>query len=227
MSSLKKLMAIVLILAMMLGLVVAGYAASDSPSQVPDPANPGYDVENDIDIETTWGTEKTYQVFPKTGNSQLNTVTQDGMEYPKDNVTLNGGKDKDNNPVSLVYVGDGENSAFGNKTGQNVVKVTIESKKKVTIKKNAFSKSKVKKIVCKNQKTKIQKDAFKGTAQASVKMDFTKATKSTDIQVEAGSFNGLGKNAEIHVSWKMSWSEFKKLRTKLQKAGFKGKITRN
>ena len=76
--------------------------------------------------------------------------------------------------------------------------------------------------------TTIKKNAFKGTKATKVKITISgKKRKASAFSFSKGAFNGLSKKSSIVVSKStMTKKEFNKLKKKLQKAGFKGKITR-
>ena len=224
MSFIRKLMAAVLILAMTFGLVVVGNAAT-SPSEVVEPANPGYDLSKNTDTETGDGSKVVYKV----GSTTSTVLTVERLEkFPSTRIVyLQQAKDKDNKKVLVSKLCDGKNGIFDSKYGRKILHVIVQKTPDVTISKGAFKGSKIEKIELRNQKTKFKKDAFKGTKQSKVKIELKGATTAADVTVSKGAFNGLSKKSVISVKKsKMSKSEFDKLVKKLRKAGFTGKIVR-
>ena len=217
MSYIKKALAVVLILVMTLGLVVAGNAETTGS-----PVNPGYDPATETDTEINNGTVTEYFVGTS-GEARVDRIQQD-LENPKTTAKLTGGKDANNNPVEITTIGDGSNGILNSKTGRKITKVTVSSSKTVTIKRSAFYGSKASKIQMKNRKTTIKKNAFTGTKQKKVTIELKSAKKASDVQVYKNSFKGLSSDSTIILSKDMSKKQVEKLTKKLRDAGFTGKI---
>jgi hypothetical protein len=210
------LFAIVLILTISLGLVFEAGAES-SPGPVPTPSNPGYDPITGNDVNTQDHYNGTVTTNVATGSVVAVESNGNGL------VLIGIGRDQDNNPFPINSIQGG---AFNSTQGAEVNYVTINSTAAVTVKPNAFKGSNVKKLRIKTTKVSFKKNAFKGTKVKKLKIYLKKVTKASDVRVTNGSFAGLDKNAKIIVNKKMSDAQFEKLKKKLEKAGFKGKIVR-
>ena len=226
MSYIKKILAGVLILAMMLGLVVAGEASS--PTDVPTSANPNYDPATGNDTETAQNGVQVVFHINSDGTSTITSVQQ-SQGTTGTSVNAYGGYDENGNYVPAAQVGDGKHGVLNSKLGQKITTFAVNNgDNQVTINANAFKGSKVKTVKINGKKVKIKKNAFKGTKQKTVKIYVKKAKKATDVSVAKGAFNGLSSKSKIYVSKKnMSKKEYNKLVKKLRKAGFKGKVVRN
>jgi plastocyanin len=139
--------------------------------------------------------------------------------------------------VMLSYVAKGKNKApitkvaanvFNNKTGKKITAVMLKTYKGATMTVNAkaFNKSKAKKIylVAKKGKIVLNKNAFKGKTGDKVKFVVTAKSKA-NITFKKGAFTGIGKKSTMTVKG-MTKKNFKAFKKAVQKAGFKGKITR-
>ena len=226
MCYIKKILAGVLILAMMLGLVVAGEAAS-SPSVVPTPANPNYDPATGNDTETAQnGVQVIFHIDGDT-STIIDVHPVEGSNGTS--VNAYGGYDADGNYTPATQVGDGEHGVMDSKPGQQITTFEVTSgDSEVTINSYAFKGSKVKKVKIHGRKVKFNKNAFKGTKQKTVSIYLKQVKKASDVSVAKGAFKGLSSKSKIYVSKKnMSKKEYNKLVKKLRKAGFKGKVIRN
>ncbi len=224
MSFIRKLMAAVLILAMTFGLVVVGNAAT-SPSEVVEPANPGYDPATDTDTETGDGSTVVYKV----GDPTVTVLSVERLPaYPSTkSVYLQNARNKDNKKVAVTTIGDGKKGVFDSKYGRKFKRVIVKGVTSVTINKNAFKGSIVTKVELRNQKTKFKKGAFTGTKKTKVEIELKGAKTASDVTVSKGAFDGLDKYSVIYVKKSnMSKAEFNKLVAKLRKAGYTGKFIR-
>ena len=130
----------------------------------------------------------------------------------------------------MVPVTDIFKDTFNSNEGRRVTKLTLTPPAgiNIVIHTGAFNKSKVKKLnlkLGKKGKVTIQKNAWKKTKARKVKITI-KAKKAKQVVVKKKAFKYLKKKSVIKVKKSMSKKQFKKLRKKLKKAGFKGKIKR-
>ena len=227
MGFMKKSLAIVLVVVMTFGVAMTAFAAG-SPNVGPDSkdVNPGYDDAKHIDNNTQDHTgNRVSSIINDNNTATLYKVTSLDGESGYKTVTVNTARNKDNQKVTTTKIGDGKNGVFNSKSGRKVTTVKIKSDAKVTVSAKAFKGSKVKKIEVSSQKVSFKKNAFDGTKTKNPTITFSGAKKASDITVSKGAFKGLNENAKIVVKG-MSKKEFNKLKTKLEKAGFTGKITR-
>ena len=141
-----------------------------------------------------------------------------------ENVTPASGTNTATLGAEIKRVGNGSVGAF-----RAAVKTVIvnSAQSEVVISKKAFKNSNVKTVKVNTRSIRIEKNAFQGTKAKNAVININGAKKAADVKVGKGSFNGLSKKAKIVVSKKsMNNKEFKKLKTKLKKTGFKGKIVR-
>jgi hypothetical protein len=218
MKLIQKVFAFVLILTMTVGLVFEASAAG-SPSSVPTPANPGFDATSSTDTNVQDHPEAVVVSKVGTQTAAVTSIESAGTYA----ITLSVARDQDNEEVPITSI---EAGALGSKQGRMVSTLNIDSAKKVTVKSKALKGSKVRSLKVYNKKIAFNKQAFKGTRVKSLKIYLKTAKKSSDVKVQAGAFEGLSTNARIYVNKKMSKTEFNKLKAKLEKAGFKGKIIR-
>ena len=228
----RKVMAVALVLAMVFSLVATcGAAGSPTDGPVSGDTNPGYDEATDIDSNTQDHINKTVKTKV---NSETSAVVQSvsskaGAKSAK-TVVIRVARDEDNKEVPITRLGNGTKGVFNSKKGRVVTQVQVKTAAPTfTIAKAAFKGSKVKTIRLMNaKKTVIKKNAFKGTKATKVKITISgKKRKASAFSFSKGAFNGLSKKSSIVVSKStMTKKEFNKLKKKLQKAGFKGKITR-
>ena len=228
MGFMKKSLAIVLVVVMTFGVAMTAFAAG-SPNVGPDSkdVNPAYDDAKHIDNNTQddAGNKVSSIINDSKNTATLYKVTSITGESGYKTVTVNTAQNKDNQKVTITKIGDGKNGVFNSKSGQKVTTVKVQSDAKVTVSAKAFKGSKVKKIEVSSQKVSIKKNAFNGTKKKNPTITFSGAKKASDITVSKGAFNGLNEKAKIVVKG-MSKKEFNKLKAKLEKAGFTGKITR-
>lgn len=224
MSYIKKTLALVLILAMTLGLVFEANAAGS-----PDvgPVNPGYDPATDTDTDTQDDAGNVHISVFTDGKVILTEVQGDGTSAGS-KAAINDARDENNIPVPITDIGDGKTGVLDSKLGRKVTSLVINTgADNVTLNKNALSGSKVSKLTVKNRKVKIRKNAFKNTKAKNPKIKLTGLRTASDLTLSKGAFNGLGADTTIVVSSKMSGKQYRKLYDKLVKAGFKGTLKRN
>ena len=212
----KRVLAVVLAAATIMGSVVSASAAT-SPTK-PTPAVDKYD-KNKVDHPNNYVISKLTKKSATVTKVQALKNTKGGR-----GVIIAYARAKSNNKkakkLPIVAIAS---KAFNTKKGRIVTNVTIKSTKQVTVKANAFYGSKVQKIVVRS-KIKFNKNAFKGTKVKNLKISIN-LKKATSVTAVKGAFNGL-KGTKVYVNKKMSKAQFNKLKAKLVKAGFKGTIKR-
>ena len=142
----------------------------------------------------------------------------------KSAVVFNVARTDSGSKVPITQIGTGKSGVFDSKAGRIITRVTVKSSADiVTIKANAFKKSKVKTLKLNSKKTIINKNAFNKTKTKNVKIYV-----NGKLTVKKGAFKGLNSKAKIIVSKKAYKSKkaFNKLKKALKNAGFKGKISR-
>lgn len=141
-----------------------------------------------------------------------------------ENVTPASGTNTATLGATTKQVGNGAAGAF-DAAVKTVIVNSAESE--VLISTNAFNNSNVKTVEVNTPSVRIAKNAFQGTKTKNAIIKINGAKKAADVKVVKGSFKGLSKKARIVVSKKsMTKKQFKKLKAKLKKKGFKGKIVR-
>ena len=204
MSYIKKILAVVLILAMTLGLVLEAGAAG-SPTEGYDPATDTYTEKSGTTTVTT-----------KVGEKAVEKV-----ESGEASVTLATSKDAKGQEIQIEQIGDGTDGVFDSAEGRKVTKVTTASKAaQIILAANAFKGSSVKTVVIGSRKTKIRANAF-GDAK-NITLDCRKSTRQAQLKFEKGSLKGVKK---IILSKKLSKSSRAKVLKKLKAAGFTGKVS--
>ena len=214
----KSFAAAVLAVSMIVGSVCSA-AAATSPSKAPA-------VKNYIDYNKQ-DHSKTMVVSKIDSKGTVGNTVRVKAKSGKNNdeTKLSIARNAQGKKVPITVVGDGKTGVFSTKDGRKVTKVIIGSSKQITVKANAFKRSNVKKLTLAGR-VNIKKDAFKGTSYKPVIIQI-RLKKASSVTVTKGSFNGLSSKATIVVQKsKMSAAEFKKLSSKLKKAGFKGRILR-
>jgi hypothetical protein len=200
--------------------------------------NPDYDSAGQQDVNTQdheGGVIVTTQ-FSETENGKIDTkdvpVTQIESPEGENSVTIENARNEDNKLIPITKVGNGKDGVFATKDGQNITDVTIDSTKKVAMRKNAAKGSNVKTWNFESR-VKLHKNAFKGTNVKDATIKVGDAKSKTNFQLTKGCFNGLDENAKIEISrsaWEgKSEKEIEKLEKSwikyIQKYGFKGTIT--
>lgn len=217
----KKLLALVLVFAMVLSFAMPAFAAKS-------PANEGYDTASNLDVNTQDHQNKTVTSKISTKSAVVWSVTKTNGAN-SDYVQLKVARTKENDQKEISHIGDGKKGVFDSQEGRVVKTAVINSAaKQVKILTNAFKGSNVSNLKLQSKKIVIQKDAFKGTKVTNplIVINGQKKTASSFV-FASGAFNGLGKTARICVAGKtMTKAEFQKLIKKLRAAGFTGKIYR-
>ena len=209
----KKVMAAILVAVMATGMAFTASAATSSPTN----GNTDSTGKNDPNtqdhvnkvVDSTVSGDKATVVSVKSNKGKKGSTT----------VVFEVARNKDNKKVPITSVGNGKKGVFDSKKGRVVTKVIIKSKaKKVTVKKNAFKKSKVKTIIVRKnvKKVQINKNAFKGTKAKTLTLNVKKAKQ---LVVKKGALKGLKKIKIKGASKKQK----AKIIKKLVKAGFKKK----
>lgn len=220
----KKLLTVVLSAVLILSLAVPAVAATSSPK------NPGYkevdgkgedfnsqDHKGKDDLQVTTivstGPHITIKVTSRTGKPTA--------------VDINIARDKNNKKIAIKRLGDTKNGVFNNKNGQNIETVQVKSPAaKVTISANAFKGSKVSKLKLLSKEVHLASGCFDGTKvkNPTITIGGTKR-KASSITFKKSSWKGLNKKAKIIVrKSSMTKAEFNKLKKKLVRSGYPGKI---
>ena len=212
----KGMIAAALAVVMTLGSICA-FAAEVSP--IPTPSPDGY---RDYNVQDHKDVEVTSDIVNNKGHVDKIEGTQDSTNAQT--VTLRVARNEAGEEVPITFVGNGDTGLFDSKAGRKITRVNLKSTRNMTLKKNSFSKSNVKKIVV-SKKTPVtfKKNCFKGTNVTNPNITLNVA-KSADVNASNGAFNGLSSKATITIKCKKS-STYKLTMKKLIAAGFKGKIT--
>jgi hypothetical protein len=210
MSQIKRIVAIVLILAMTLCVGLEAFAAG-SPT-----VGPEFDPTTGIVTEESQGTTLQYDVDTKA----ITSIQSQGeaKTYTVDTVI-----DQTGQETQPTTFGDDAQGVFDSVQGRKITTVTF--KHGTTLKSKSLKRSKVKKIVAEGP-ISIEKGAFLKTLEKKPKIYAKGIKKASEFKVEKGAFKGTT-GGKIYVSKDMSKKEFKKLQKKLKKAGFKGKLVRS
>ena len=213
----KKAMAAMLAAAITVSSALSVFAAATSPTTAPDASS---DASSYIDKneELHTGNEVTSTI--NAGNTAATAVaatgdsTKAGSAVEFKNATTEEGKN-----VPITVIGNGKKGVFDSKAGRKIKTLTVNSSaKKVTVKAKAFTNSKVKTVKVATKKLVINKNAFKGTKQKKIVVSFQKGhKKAAALTVKKDAFEDVTKITVKGLSKK----QFKKLRTKLVKAGVK------
>jgi hypothetical protein len=228
----KKVVAIVLTAAMVMSMAASVLAAT-SPGGGPstDVKNKGYDVKSNSDNNTQdHGAYKIVRTRILTGKSNIvYQVLSSSKAQNKSQIELSIARNKNNNKVRITRIGNNKVGVFDSARGRIITDVTVSSPaKKVLLCTNAFQNSAVKNLTLTGTQYTFRAGFFNGAKVKNPTIKITGAKKvSMDIRCYKGAFNGLGSKAKIIVSAStMTASEFKKLKARFIKHGFKGSITR-
>jgi hypothetical protein len=206
MSALKKLMAIVLILAMTCGLIVAANAA-DSPTVGPDPEHT-YETENGTSsIEVVDGEIVVTESEPEEGKTSLT------LDVAKD---VNTGK-----TYKIRVVGDGENGVVADtKEGRELKKLIVSSSGAVTINSNAMDGAWLKEFYIKTKSVILKKGMTDGIKNKALVIKLYRASKAARVTIEQGSLDGIAEEGKLICNSKyMSNKQWKLLRANAIAAG--------
>ncbi len=117
----------------------------------------------------------------------------------------------------IEKIGSGDYGIGANDEGQNVTGLNVKSKApKVTVSSRALADSRIANVVVDADNVLIEKNATKGTKAKTIAFAFPQMTKSKQLVVKKGAFNGA-KKVRIVVSSKMTSKELKKLKKRLKK----------
>ena len=215
----KKTFAAIVLASSML-FATAASAATTSPVEPPAPTT--Y-----VDKNTAYhnGSTVVSTVNAKGTTATVTKAYANNNKSASKTVNLKNAKNAKGKAVPITVVGNGKTGILNTKKGKKVTTLKLSSKKKMTVKANAFKGSKIKKVIV-NTKVSLKKNAFKSTGVKNPTITIN-VKKASYVTVAKGAFTGLNKKAKIVVSKKkMTSAQFKILKKKLVKAGFKGTITR-
>lgn len=218
MCYMKRVMAMVLALAMILSASLVAFAA-ESPV-----VGPTYEDE----ANTRDHKDKAVDTTVKNGTAAIVKSVR-GEEDGNEVVDFRIARDANKKQVAVTQIGTGKAGVFDSDEGRYVTMARVLTKADVTIAKYAFKGSKVHTIGLEGQKkVTIKKNAFLGTKVKTVTIKVRGSRrKASFFKFEKGAFNGLSSKSKVIVSKKtMTKAEFNKLKKALKKAGFKGTITR-
>ena len=209
----KRMMAALLAAAMVMGSALTATAAATSSTK-------DGDTSSVVDPNSNDHTGNTVTSDVKNGTATVTKCTSDGSDEGKA-VEFKVAEDPaTKQKVDITVIGDGKKGVFDSKAGRKVTSMNVNSAAStVTIKKNALKGSKIKTIKVATKKLVVKKGAFNKTKQKKIVIKFV-GKKSGALTVKKGSLKGLTKITVKGLSKK----EFKKVKKKLQKAGFKGTI---
>ena len=224
----KKLFSVVLTALLILSMGMSVFATGvGSPVAPPDnkPKNPGWVRSSSFDVNH----QDHIHNIVKTKIGQKTVVVRSVTALKgdaKSEIHLRFARDKDNNRVPITHIGNGETGLFDSKTGSFLKDVVLKSKKRVTIRANAFKNSYVARLYLSSSFFTLQKDCFKGTKKSNMIITLDGDTKYSGRMVfEDGCFNGLTSGAKIYVSSKCCPPvTFNRIKKNAIAAGFKGQI---
>lgn len=117
----------------------------------------------------------------------------------------------------IEQIGSGSYGIAANDEAGNVTGLSVKSKAPVvTVASKALADSKIANIVIDADNVQINKNVTKGTKAKTIAFAFPQMTKSKQLVVKKGAFNGA-KKVRIVVSTKMTSKELKKLKKRLKK----------
>ena len=230
MSIKKRVLTLVLAMAMVIGSAFSVYAATGSPT------NPGFVAKTNHDVNTQDHGKKA-TVSTHVGTT-VRAVYKVEAKKGTSTVSLSVARDKKNRKVALTHLGatnlgshgnEGVKGVFNTTAGRRVKTVDIKTTaSKFRIGKQAFYGSNVGLLRVVGKNVSFGKDAFNGTKKKDIDIQICgSGRKASQFTFDKGAFNGLSSKARFLVrSTAMSASEFNKLKKKLIAAGFKGKIVR-
>ena len=214
----KGMIAAALAVVMSLGSTAA-FAAVESPK--PEPAPSTY---IDVNVQDHKKITVTSEITEKEKGHVVKITSDQSSADQSKVVTLRVARTSTNKAVPITYVGDGKNGIFDSKSGRVVERVNLKSKKKMTLKKNVFKGSKVKKITAiKGTKVKFEGNAFAGTKVTNPSLNLS-VKSSTDYVIKKDAFKGLSNKATVVITCKKK-ATYRLMVKKLKHGGFKGTIT--
>lgn len=230
MQTFKKAAAVIIVVALALGLTLSANAAgSPTSGQTSTAVNPGYNPQTGVETNTSNHNGNTVETKIANGQATVQRVTADNKEDGS-TVTISTANNASNTAIAVTAVGDGENGVFDSDAGRLVKKLYLRNSDSnaITVAANALKGSNVGTVALYGPAT-IEANAFKGTKKTVVKIYIKGAKKKASaFKFKKGAFKGLKTKSCTFIVKKgsMSKSEFNKLRKKLVKAGFKGTIKR-
>ena len=161
----KKLLSVVLTVLMILSMGLSVFATVEkSPGKIPDnkPKNPGWVRSSSFDVNH----QDHIHNIVKTKIGQKTVVVRSVTALKgdaKSEIHLRFARDKDNNRVPITHIGNGETGLFDSKTGSFLKDVVLKSKKRVTIRANAFKNSYVARLYLSSSFFTLKSGCFTGT----------------------------------------------------------------
>ena len=224
----RKLLSVVLIVLMILSMGLSVFAkAEKSPIAPPDnkPKNPGWVRSSSFDVNH----QDHIHNIVKTKIGQKTVVVRSITALKgdaKSEIHLRFARDKDNNRVPITHIGNGETGLFDSKTGSYLKDVVLKSKKRITVRANAFKNSYVKRLYLSSSFFTLKSGCFTGTNCRSLIITLDDETKySGRLTFEDGCFDGLSSSAKVIVQKSCAAQvTFNRIKKKLRAAGFPGQI---
>ena len=127
---------------------------------------------------------------------------------------------------TIRNIGNGETGLFDSKTGSYLKDVVLKSKKRITVRANAFRNSYVKRLYLSSSFFTLKSGCFTGTNCKSLIITLDDETKySGRLTFEDGCFDGLSSSAKVIVQKSCAAQvTFNRIKKKLRAAGFPGQI---
>ena len=224
----KKLLSVVLTALMILSMGLSVFATvEESPIAPPDnkPKNPGWVRSSSFDVNH----QDHIHNIVKTKIGQKTVVVRSITALKgdaKSEIHLRFARDKDNNRVPITHIGNGETGLFDSKTGSYLKDVVLKSKKRITVRANAFRNSYVKRLYLSSSFFTLKSGCFTGTNCRSLIITLDDEIKySGRVTFEDGCFDGLSSSAKVIVQKNCAAQvTFNRIKKKLRAAGFPGQI---
>ena len=224
----KKLLSVVLTVLMILSMGLSVFATVEkSPIAPPDnkPKNPGWVRSSSFDVNH----QDHIHNIVKTKIGQKTVVVRSVTALKGDakaEIHLRFARDKDNNRVPITHIGNGETGLFDSKTGSYLKDVVLKSKKRITVRANAFRNSYVKRLYLSSSFFTLKSGCFTGTNCRSLIITLDDEIKySGRLTFEDGCFDGLSSSAKVIVQKSCAAQvTFNRIKKKLRAAGFPGQI---
>ena len=224
----RKLLSVVLIVLMILSMGLSVFATVEkSPGKIPDnkPKNPGWVRSSSFDVNH----QDHIHNIVKTKIGQKTVVVRSVTALKgdaKSEIHLRFARDKDNNRVPITHIGNGETGLFDSKTGSYLKDVVLKSKKRITVRANAFRNSYVKRLYLSSSFFTLKSGCFTGTNCRSLIITLDDEIKySGRVTFEDGCFDGLSSSAKVIVQKNCAAQvTFNRIKKKLRAAGFPGQI---
>ena len=228
MCIMKKLLSVVLTVLMILSMGLSVFATVErSPGKIPDnkPKNPGWVRSSSFDVNH----QDHIHNIVKTKIGQKTVVVRSITALKgdaKSEIHLRFARDKDNNRVPITHIGNGETGLFDSKTGSYLKDVVLKSKKRITVRANAFRNSYVKRLYLSSSFFTLKSGCFTGTNCRSLIITLDDEIKySGRLTFEDGCFDGLSSSAKVIVQKNCAAHvTFNRIKKKLRAAGFPGQI---